>query len=272
MSPFSNAVADDLEAIRARRPLVHNITNFVVMNFTANVLLALGASPVMAHAPEEVEEMVGCADSLVLNIGTLSSEWVASMAVAARSARARGIPVVLDPVGAGATRYRTESCRYLMGVAPPTIVRGNASEIMALDGACGTTKGVDSTVSSDSAWDGAGRLAAQTCGAVCVSGPVDIIRGAGCEGGFHVMNGDPWMSRVTGLGCSATAVVAAFAAVNPNPVRAAVHGMAVLGIAGEIARPRSLGPGSFAVAMIDALALIDPQIIHERARISQYLI
>jgi len=264
---LAESAAADLEAIRTRAPLVHNITNFVVMNLTANVLLALGASPVMAHAPEEVEEMVGLADALVLNIGTLDASWVASMEQAAGAGRARPIPIVLDPVGAGATRYRTESCRRLLAAAAPTIVRGNASEILALDGAVGATKGVDSTAGSDAAWDAAGRLAGRTGGAVCVSGPADVIRGAGSGDGFRVLNGDPWMTRVTGLGCSATAIVAAFAAVNPDPVRAAVHGMAVLGIAGELARRQATGPGSFAVALIDALAALDRATILERARI-----
>ena len=264
---FAEAVADDLEAIRARAPLVHNITNFVVMNLTANMLLALGASPVMAHAPEEVEEMVGLADALVLNIGTLGAEWVDSMELAARAARARPIPIVLDPVGAGATRYRTETCQRLMKAAPPTIVRGNASEILVLDGAIGATRGVDSTAGSDTAWEAAGRLARRFGGTVCVSGPADVIRGRRTDDGFRVLNGDPLMTRVTGLGCSATAIVAAFAAVNPDPVFAAVHGMTVLGIAGELARQQSKGPGSFAVALIDALAGLDRPAIMERARI-----
>jgi hydroxyethylthiazole kinase len=269
---LAEAAAADLEAVRRRAPLVHNITNFVVMNLTANVLLALGAAPVMAHAPEEVEEMVGLAQALVLNIGTLSAEWVGSMETAARTARGRALPIVLDPVGAGATRYRTESCRRLMAAAPPTIVRGNASEILALDGAAGAagaTRGVDSTAGSHDARDAAGRLARRLGGAVCVSGPVDFILGHGAGDGFRVLNGDPWMARVTGLGCSATAVVAAFAAVNSDPVLAATHGMAILGIAGELARERAAGPGSFAVALLDALAGLDRPVILERARIAR---
>ena len=264
---FAEAVAADLEVIRSRAPLIHNITNFVVMNTTANALLAAGASPVMAHAPEEVEDMVGLADALVLNIGTLGAEWVAGMALAAKAAQARAIPIVLDPVGAGATRYRTETCLRLMDVAPPTILRGNASEMLALDGRIGATKGVDSTAGSEAAWDAAGRLARRTGGAVCVSGPADVIRGAKADTGFLVLNGDPMMTRVTGLGCSATAIVAAFAAVNPDPALAALHGMTALGIAGELAHGQSNGPGSFAVALIDALASLDRPTILDRARI-----
>jgi len=262
---FAEAVAADLSAVRSRAPLVHNITNLVVMNVTANMLLAVGASPVMAHAPEEVEEMVGLADAL--NIGTLEAGWIDSMILAAKAARMRPIPIVLDPVGAGATRYRTLTSQRLMAVAPPTLIRGNASEILALDGASGATRGVDSTAGSDAAWGAAGRLALQIQGSVCVSGPADLIRSSETDGGFRVLNGDPMMTRVTGLGCSATAIIGAFAAINPDPTLAAVHGMTVFGIAGELARQRANGPGSFAVALIDALANLDTPTILERARI-----
>lgn len=266
---MAEAVVADLAEIRRRRPLVHNITNFVVMNLTANVLLALGASPVMAHAPEEVEDMVALADALVVNIGTLSSDWVDSMEQAIRAAGARSMPVVLDPVGAGATRFRTETCHRLLAAGPPTILRGNASEILALDGCGDGPRGVDATVGSITANDAAGRLAGRFGAAVCVSGPIDVVRGAGDSGSFHVANGDPWMSRVTGLGCSATAVIGAFAAVNSNPVLAAVHGMTVLGIAGELARHHATGPGTFAVALLDALAMLDAPTILTRCRIAR---
>ena len=266
---FAEAVAADLSAVRARAPLVHNITNLVVMNITANMLLAVGASPVMAHAPEEVEEMVGLANALVLNIGTLDAGWVDSMILAAKAARMRPIPIVLDPVGGGATCYRTRTTQRLMAAAAPTLIRGNASEILALDGASGTTRGVDSTADSDAAWGAAGRLAHRIQGGVCVSGSVDLIRSSQIDGGFRVLNGDPMMTRVTGLGCSATAIIGAFAAINPDPALAALHGMTVFGIAGELARQQAKGPGSFAVALIDALANLDTSTILDRARIVQ---
>jgi len=142
-----------IEAIRKQAPIVHNITNYVAMNNTANALLALGASPVMAHAEEEVEEMVNIAQALVINIGTLSKPWIYSMFKALSHARKKGIPVILDPVGAGATTYRTQTARELINSVPPTIIRGNASEIMALYDDKSKTKGVDSAASSDAAID-----------------------------------------------------------------------------------------------------------------------
>src|SRR5690606_30656687 len=142
-----------LRRIRAEAPVIHNITNHVVMNTTANALLAIGASPVMAHAPQEVEEMVGIARALVLNIGTLSDAWIEAMILAGRAARQRGIPIVLDPVGAGATSYRTNTARRLLDEVSPTIVRGNASEIRALVSERGATRGVDSVHASEESID-----------------------------------------------------------------------------------------------------------------------
>jgi hydroxyethylthiazole kinase len=169
-----DSVAEDLRRIRGEAPLVHNITNFVVMSSTANALLAVGASPVMAHALEEVEEMVGLARALVLNIGTLSPSWVDAMVLAGRRARGRGVPVVLDPVGVGATTFRTMSARRLLEEVRPTIVRGNASEIRALAGEAQSTKGVDSTETSDAAL-AAARALVERGSVVTVSGDVDVV-------------------------------------------------------------------------------------------------
>jgi hydroxyethylthiazole kinase len=258
-------VATDLARIRAEAPLVHNITNFVVMNVTANALLAIGASPVMAHALEEVDEMVGLSRALVLNIGTLSPAWVESMVRAGRRARARGIPIVLDPVGAGATAYRTSTVHRLCEEAPPSIVRGNASEIRAIAGQSYQTKGVDSTDSSDAASDaGAAFAHAQHC-VVTVSGAVDLIVSEGRA--VRVANGHPLMPRVTGLGCVATALTAAFAAVNPDRFRAAVHAMIVMGVAGELAAAGAAGPGSFQVRFLDALAGISEADLASRMKV-----
>jgi hydroxyethylthiazole kinase len=247
----ANEVWNDVEAVRARAPLVHNITNYVVMNLTANALLALGASPVMAHALDEVEDMAAIADALVLNIGTLSRPWVEAMEKAAGAAARKGIPIVLDPVGAGATRFRTETALRLIASRKPAVVRGNASEIRALALAEAETKGVDSRHGAEDAIDAARALARRTGGAVSVSGPVDIILDAG--GLIRVANGHPLMPRVTGLGCVASALTGAFAAVNPSPLRAAGHAMAVMGIAGEMAGRRARGPADFEARFIDAL-------------------
>jgi hydroxyethylthiazole kinase len=254
----------DIERIRKQAPLIHNITNYVVMNTTANALLALGASPVMAHAVEEVEEMASIASALVLNIGTLSAAWIEAMARAGRIARDRGIPVVLDPVGSGATHYRTETAQRLIEETRPTIIRGNASEIRSLAGETGATKGVDSAHDATNSVDAARNLSARANCVVSMSGPVDIIVGAGGE--LRVQNGHSMMPRVTGMGCTASALTGAFAAVNREALHAAAHAMAVIGIAGEIAGERAQGPGSFQMLLLDALYSLDARTVESRLR------
>ncbi|MBN1612827.1 MAG: hydroxyethylthiazole kinase [Deltaproteobacteria bacterium] len=250
--------------IRSRAPVVHNITNYVVMNSTANALLSLGASPVMAHAVDEVEDMVTIASALVINIGTLSPPWVEAMDAAARKARKRGIPIVLDPVGAGATPYRTRTARDLIENVSPSILRGNASEILALLESKAKTKGVDSTARSDSALEVAQRLSEIYECIVCVSGETDyIIDGADIT---RVMNGHPMMPRVTGLGCTATALCGAFAAVSESPALAAAEAMAVMGIAGEMAADVAQGPGSLQVRFLDALYRMSEEDVRRRLR------
>ena len=251
MELSAREIAAALGAIRKKAPVVHSITNYVVMNNTANALLALGASPVMAHAEEEMDEMVGIAAALVINIGTLSPAWVRAMFRAAEAARRRRIPIVLDPVGAGATSYRTRTARELIRAVPPEIIRGNASEIMALLESTGNTKGVDSTASSAAALASGRKLHAQCGAAVCISGETDYTIGTG--GVIRGRNGHVMMTRVTGLGCTATALCGAFAAVTADAAIAAAEAMAVMGIAGEIAVTRSAGPGSLQVHFLDAL-------------------
>jgi len=251
MNITASDVWSAVRAIREKAPVVHSITNYVVMNSTAGALLALGASPVMAHAEEEMEEMVGIASALVINIGTLSPAWVRAMFRAAESARKRRIPIVLDPVGAGATSYRTRTARELIKAVPPDIIRGNASEIMALLDSNAKTKGVDSSASSDAAVD-LGRTLHAECGAViCISGETDYTISS--TGVIRGRNGHIMMTRVTGLGCTASALCGAFAAVTPDPALAAAEAMAVMGIAGEIAVAGAAGPGSLQVRFIDAL-------------------
>jgi hydroxyethylthiazole kinase len=257
----------DVERIRAEAPLVHNITNYVVMNTTANALLALGASPVMAHAVDEVEEMVGLARALVLNIGTLSPPWVEAMVRAGRAARRRGIPVVLDPVGSGATRYRTDTSLRLLDEVGPTIVRGNASEVASLVAAGVATKGVDSTRASDEVVDAAHAVASRWDCVVSVSGATDIVVHGGAL--VRVRGGHPLMARVTGMGCAASAVTGAFAAVNASPVDAAIHAMAVMGVAGELAAERAEGPGTMQLHFLDALHRLTEADLEARARIER---
>jgi hydroxyethylthiazole kinase len=256
---------DTLRKLRAARPLVHNITNYVVMNNTANALLALGASPAMVHACEEVEEFVSLSHALVINIGTLSPEWIVGMRLAAARARALGKPWVLDPVGAGATSLRTSTALQLLRLGP-TVVRGNASEILALGAANSTaTRGVDSTDASSSALDTARRLAQSYGCVVTISGATDYV--VGPERVLRVDNGHEMMTRVTGMGCTATALIGAFLAVQPDPLLAAAQAMAVLGVAGELAAERSPGPGSLQLHLLDALYTLDEQAL-TRVRLS----
>jgi len=240
----------DLQKVRDNAPLVHNITNFVVMNNTANALLAIGASPVMAHAVEEVAEMTALASALVINIGTLSREWVSAMDMAMTAAKIKGIPIVFDPVGAGATAFRTRTCLNLIESTAPTVIRGNASEIMALAGSSVQTKGVDSAAAGSDAEGAAYALAEKFGCVVVVSGPVDLITDGNQE--YRVRNGHPLMPKVTGLGCTATAIVGAFCAVNNNPLIASTFAMATMGMCGELAAAQAAGPGTLQIHLIDA--------------------
>jgi hydroxyethylthiazole kinase len=258
---------EDVELIRERSPLVHNITNYVVMNVTANALLAVGASPVMAHAIEEVEEMAGIAQALVLNIGTLSPAWIEAMCLAGRVAKSRGIPIVLDPVGAGATALRTRTSLRILDEITPTIVRGNASEIRALAGAAGTTKGVDSVDSSEAAVE-AGRLIAVRYGCVAsISGATDIV--VDSTRVARVLNGNALMARVTGSGCTATALTGAFAAINPSAFEAASHAMGLSGIVGEFAAALAEGPGSYQSHFLDQLYRVNSDQLRQQLRMVQ---
>jgi hydroxyethylthiazole kinase len=251
MTVTPDTIWQDIQQIRAQAPLVHNITNYVVMNTTANALLAAGASPVMAHAVEEVAEMTRIASALVINIGTLSNPWVQAMAAAIKTAADKKIPVILDPVGVGATTYRTQTADSLMAVHPPAIIRGNASEIIALMVSDARTKGVDATAAAESALAAGQALHRTTGSTVCISGETDYVIGG--EEVLTVSNGHAMMPRVTGLGCTATALCGAFAAVNPSGQQATAHAMAVMGIAGEIAAAKASGPASLQTAFIDSL-------------------
>jgi hydroxyethylthiazole kinase len=255
----------NLASVRSSAPLVHNITNFVVMNYTANALLAVGASPVMAHAVEEVEEMVSIAGALVVNIGTLSAPWVAGMKLAIRKAAELNKPIVLDPVGAGATKYRNRSLTELLEIAPPTIIRGNGSEILALAGSNIQTKGVDSTASSTDSIDAARALSVQFGCVVSVSGATDVIVKG--DRTAYISNGVALMTKVTGMGCSASAIAGAFAASAADPFEAAVSAAATMGVCGELAYRNAKLPGSFQIAFLDCLSDITPAHFAELARI-----
>lgn len=240
-----------LGKVRAQRPLIHNITNFVVMNFTANVLLAVGASPAMVHAVEEAAEFTAISKALVINIGTLDTSFVAGMDAAVASATANQIPWVLDPVGVGAIRYRT-SVATRMAMRRPAVIRANASEILALAGASADRpSGVDSVAGSDDALIGARMLADRTGAVIAVTGATDYVIAAGET--VAISGGHPLSQQVTGTGCATTALVGAFLAV-ATPKDAAIAALALMKWAAEQAEPESTGPASFAIRLVDAIA------------------
>ncbi len=255
---------EDLAAIRTSAPLVHNITNNVAMNFNANALLAIGASPVMAHAVEEMEDMTAIAGALVINIGTLDANWKKGMFAAADSMRKLGKPMVLDPVGAGATPYRTRVSKRIITECKPAVIRGNGSEIMALVDGDVVSKGVDSTVESNCALDAAKALAVSSGAVVVISGEVDYITDG--ERVETIANGSTMMTRVTAMGCTATAVIGAFLAVDSCPFSAALNAMALMGVAGERAVIKSSAPGTLQVNFIDELYSISEEVLAEEVR------
>jgi hydroxyethylthiazole kinase len=264
---MSVSPGSSLRLIRERRPLVHQITNYVVMNETANATLALGALPVMAHAREEVEQMAAAAAALVLNIGTLSEPWVESMILAGKAANAAGVPVVLDPVGAGATRFRTETAERIIHELSVSVVRGNAGEIATLAGQEAEMRGVDSIGVSVPVWEIA-KSAARLFGCVVsVTGPIDHVSDG--ESNLSVANGHELLGVVTGTGCMSTAITGCFLAVKPEaPLEAAAEALAAFGVAAEDAALGANGPGTFHAALYDALYNLDPDTLDGRARIS----
>jgi hydroxyethylthiazole kinase len=254
-----------LAALRARKPLVHNLTNYVVMNETANAILALGALPVMAHAREELEEMVGLAGALVLNIGTLDAAWVRAMLAAGRAANARGVPVVLDPVGAGATGYRTKTAKRLLDEVEVAVLRGNAGEIATLVGVEAEVRGVESIGGGGDPSELA-REAARRLGVVAsVTGAVDHVSDG--ERVAAVSNGHPLLAAVSGTGCMSTAITGCFLAAREDPFEAAAEALVAFGVAGEDAAREAKGPGTFHAGLYDALAALAPETLAARAQV-----
>jgi hydroxyethylthiazole kinase len=252
-----------LSAMRATTPLVHNITNFVAMNVMANVLLAIGASPAMVHAREEAAEFAALAQALTVNIGTADPAWGEAMCDAATVMVGAGRPWVFDPVGVGATRFRQDLSARLLD-HKPTVVRGNASEILALAGLGGAARGVDAGDSVAAAEAAARLLAQRTGGIVAVSGPVDFVTDG--SRAARIANGHPMMGRITVMGCSLNGVIAAFCVDQPR-FDATVAALAAYGIAGEVAGRTAQGPGSFQVAFLDALHALTPEALDAAARI-----
>ncbi len=259
-----DSVVRTLEQLRKRRPLVHCLTNGVVKNFTANVLLAIGAAPAMVEHPEEAAQFAGIADALLVNLGTLDEPQMAAMPRAIGSALAAGKPWVLDPVAVGPLGVRTVFAREIVQKRP-AIVRGNASEIIALAGQAGRGRGVDSGDSAETAIEAARALARQTGGAVLTTGATDYA-----TDGTHTLachNGHILLTRVTGVGCAQGALTAACAAVAESPLAAAAASAVLMGVAGDRAARVGARPGTFAVALLDALDELDPAILRKEAKL-----
>ena len=257
MTNLSEQAAKNLAAVKKKKPLIHNITNYVVMNYTANALLAMGASPVMAHAQNEVEDMVSFAGALVINIGTLEDDWITSMMKAGKKASELNTPIILDPVGSGATVLRTNAAKKIIEESRLSVIRGNASEILSLRHADSKTKGVDSIHSVDEAAQTATVLARELNTALAITGPVDLVTDG--ERVVRVSNGHALMGYVTGTGCTATTTIGAFLAVDDDPVSATATALAFFGLAGEVAGQKAEAPGSFMIGMLDALYTITPE-------------
>jgi hydroxyethylthiazole kinase len=263
MQNMNQKIADIYARIPQEKPLIHHITNLVVMNDTANVTLHMGGLPVMAHDHEEVAEMVSLAGALVINNGELG--WHDSMLEAGREANRRGIPIVVDPVGAGATKPRTETAKHLLEALAIQIVRGNAGEIGVLSGMGGEVKGVESVGSGENAAEVARQMARTYNTVASITGKRDIV-----SDGKRVLgidNGHSWLPTLTGTGCMSTTVVATFAAVERDYLLATAGALATYGLAAELAADHARGPASFKVAFLDQLYNLTPEQVAEGVRI-----
>jgi hydroxyethylthiazole kinase len=255
------------EKVRIDKPLVHHITNWVTICDCANMTRALGALPVMAHAKEESGDMAAISSALVLNIGTLTPELIESMIVAAKSANRKGIPVVLDAVGVGATRLRDESAAKLLGMVRIDIIKGNSSEIAKLAGMNVTTRGVESTKVDSDLTVVAKKLAKERKATVVITGKEDIVSDGMKT--YIVKNGHELMGKVVGTGCMASSVIGAFAAVEKDYAKASAAALSVYGVAGELAAKESKGPGSFKEGLFDAVYNLNKEKIEELSKIEE---
>ncbi|GGE57469.1 hydroxyethylthiazole kinase [Priestia taiwanensis] len=254
-----------VEKVREQNPLVHNITNVVVTNFTANGLLALGASPVMAYAKEEVADMAKIASALVLNIGTLTEEVVEAMMIAGKSANENGVPVIFDPVGVGATAYRTETAKQIVREVKISVIRGNVAEIANTIGEAWTIKGVDAGSGTGDVVALAKKAANLLQTVVVITGKEDVITDG--KRVHIVKNGHPMLTNVTGTGCLLTSVVGAFVAVEEDTVVGATEALAYYGVAAEraVARTDNRGVGTFQIEFLNQLHHVTSEIVREHA-------
>jgi hydroxyethylthiazole kinase len=257
-----------LASVREKSPLIHQITNYVTVNDCANVTICIGASPVMSHAVEDVADMEKIASALVLNIGTLDPAQIDGMLAAGRAAAERGIPIILDPVGAGATPYRTETAELLLRELPITVVKGNAGEIGTIAGVAASVRGVDSGDVSGDKKTIVKTLAKQLGCTVVMSGAEDIVSDGKRVAG--ILNGVPYMGQVSGTGCMASAAIGACTAVSGNIMDGCITAMAALGIAGETAAKTAKGPGTFRPAFFDAVAHLTGEQFAGAAKITEW--
>ncbi len=255
-----------LSRVRENKPLVHHITNWVTIYDCANVVRTIGALPVMAHAAPEVEEMVGISSALVLNIGTLTPDVIEAMKLAATAANKKGIPIVLDVVGAGATKYRTDTCNELINEFKISVIKGNAGEIGVLAGANAEVRGVESMGVEGDRIDIAKGLSDAKRATVAMTGKQDIVAGNGKV--FLVDNGSEWMGKIVGTGCMAASVIGAFVAVEKDYPLAAAAALSAYGIAGELAAKGAKGPGTFKEAFFDELYNLDKEKLSKMAKIT----
>ncbi|RNB90964.1 hydroxyethylthiazole kinase [Brevibacillus nitrificans] len=260
-------VGQALEQVRAVNPLIHNITNVVVTNFTANGLLALGASPVMAYAKQEVADMAKIAGALVLNMGTLDDKVVEAMHIAGKSANEHGVPVLFDPVGAGATAYRTETAQELVKSVAVSIVRGNAAEIANVVGESWEIKGVDAGEGKGDPVSLAKQAAKKLGTIVAITGKEDVITDG--ERTYVIRNGHPILTKVTGTGCLLTSVMGAFAAVGEDRLFAGAAALVCYGVAAEKAAAKAAGegPGSFQIQFLNQLAVMTVDDVHRQGQL-----
>jgi hydroxyethylthiazole kinase len=261
-------ISEILERIHKEKPLIHNITNMVAMNDTANSILAIGALPIMAHAQEEVGDMVKAAGALLLNIGTLTPEQIESMIVAGQVANNLKIPVILDPVGAGATNLRTESALKIQEKVKINIVRGNFAEISILAGLKGNIKGVESVGSEKDSAEIACTLARKFNQIAIITGEKDIVTDG--KKVVEIDNGSPMLRTITATGCMATSLIASFTAVCDDYVLASTGALVCFGLAGERAAVKALGPGSFKVNLFDEIYNLNEEIISKGLKVNIY--
>ncbi len=251
--------------VRERKPVVHAITNLITANDVATALHALGARPIMAFASEEAEEITSKADALVLNLGTPTPDRIEAMILAGRRANREGHPVLFDPVGAGASQFRIESSMKILSEVRLAVIRGNQAEIGALAGMGGHLAGIDAVKGPEDLYRAADHLSRKTGAVVVASGPEDWVAASGRKA--IVENGHPMMGQVTGMGCMLTAVMAAFAAVEKDPMVAAVSALTFFGLAGEQAARRAKGPGTFKSIFLDALFSLAPDQLRKGMKI-----